>query len=61
MADKPLDCVGITPVNGLPVMGKSDFITFHDKEHKIEKTRLEKGETITKYYIVTSIEPKHNV
>jgi hypothetical protein len=47
MTNKPLDCTA--PKDN---MGKHDFINFDDKEHKIDKTRLNKGETITKSYVV---------
>lgn len=50
MSDKPLDVVGPSVASGV---GKHDFIKYDDKEHKVNKFRLDRGETVTLTYIVT--------
>lgn len=57
MSDKPLDVQGVNSEVGIPTTGKHDFIRYDDKEHKVNKFRLERGETITLTYLVTPIEP----
>lgn len=50
MSDKPLDAVGPSVASGV---GKHDFIKYDDKEHKVKKFRLNRGETVTLTFIAT--------
>lgn len=55
MSDKPLDVQGVNSEVGIPTAGKHDFIRYDDKERKIEKFRLDRGETVTLTFIATPI------
>lgn len=55
MSDKPLDVKGINSEAGIPVSGKHDFIKYNDKEHKVNKFRLDRGETVTLAFVATPI------
>lgn len=55
MSDKPLDAQGINSEVGIPTAGKHDFIRYDDKQRKIDKFRLDRGETITLTFIATPV------